>query len=157
MIILTHITSALVIAKFVDIYVPHPYSQELLYGVSVACSLVPDVNVLWHKKMKTHHDDFTHYPIFWTSVGLLSSFISPFFGFLLLSNTLFHLLLDTFGYTIGVKWFMPFSGKEYSFTILNKDKIDHSYMERVYYFIQHPSELKIQLLFNFVFIVLVFI
>ena len=151
---ITHITAGLVIAKYTNLYLPHSYSPELIYGASVVCSLLPDINVLWHKKLITHHNDFTHYPIFWLCTSLGIFLINRFWGLLILLNTLVHLTLDTFGWRIGVRWLMPFKNKEYSFTKLIADKSDLTVQKIFQHLKNNPTNLVLEVSFNIVFICL---
>lgn len=102
----------------------------------IVFSIAPDSNLFW-KKITEHHRDFTHYPIFWLLTAVvvflaeyflgLSSFI---FTLSLLASTIVHLLLDTFGISLGVHWLAPFSYREFSFTDLDKSGLDRTPKEK---------------------------
>lgn len=102
----------------------------------VAFSLLPDLNLAW-KKISDHHRDFTHYPIFWLMVAAVVFLLEYFTGsatfiftLSLLASTFVHLLLDTFGITLGVHWLAPFSYREFSFTNLDKSGLNRSHKQK---------------------------
>lgn len=100
--------------------------------VAIFFSLLPDINLLW-KRVKEHHSDFTHYPIFINVISILYILISYLFfpQSLILSITIFvslnfHYFLDTFGFRLGLKWFYPLLNKEFSFRKLNDKNFEIS-------------------------------
>jgi len=104
--------------------------------VCIVFSLLPDLNLIW-KKISDHHRDFTHYPIFWLMVVAVVFLMEYFTGsttfiltLSLFASTFVHLLLDTFGITLGVHWLAPFNYHEYSFTSLDKSGLDRSPKEK---------------------------
>lgn len=144
---ITHLATGLALGKIIYQTTPDPLDTKLLpiLGVSTVLSILPDINLFWHKKIKTHHNSLTHYPLTWIGLTIFVAAIEFFLqsqNFILTKliffNSLLHLFLDTFGFTIGVKWFWPISQKEYSFTKLHKDKINISLSGRVKHFFNSP-------------------
>ncbi|KKT73113.1 MAG: hypothetical protein UX31_C0003G0055 [Candidatus Nomurabacteria bacterium GW2011_GWA1_46_11] len=148
----THLTSGLVIAKVVNSFFSQPLQPEHVIVISAAFALLPDVNLLWHRKLKSHHDDFTHYPAAWIAISGILFIASSFLGLLLFVNTMLHLILDTFGFTIGVKLLAPFNKREYSFTNLERDKADWSLKEKCRFLLKNPGRLNMELGINLLFI-----
>jgi len=130
---ITHLASGLVIGKIASEYAGLPYSTETIYLTSVVFSVLPDINYLWRKNIATHHDDFTHYPVFWLIVSFVVFSFNRFLGVLLLSNTFIHLFLDTFGWIIGIRWLTPFNKREFSFTRLEVGKRNLTRQDRIRY------------------------
>jgi len=110
--------------------------HHITIPVCIVFSITPDINILW-RKITEHHRDFTHYPVFWLLTAIVvflaeyflgsSSFI---FTLSLLASTIVHLLLDTFGISLGVHWLAPFSYREFSFTNLDKSGLDRTPKEK---------------------------
>lgn len=74
-----------------------------------------------------HHRTLMHYPLFWlTLCGLLfiggrvlrNDFLASFASITFITAML-HLILDTFGVTLGIYWLYPFSDREFSFLTLH--------------------------------------
>lgn len=103
-------------------------SLPLVVGLNVALSGAPDIDLLWKKNLRNHHDSLTHYPIFWIALTIILAILEKLVGHSgfvltrsLLISTLIHLILDTFGFATGIKWLWPLSNREFSFTTLQKD------------------------------------
>ncbi len=86
-------------------------------------SILPDFTGIFYNKIRDHHKDLFHVPLFWLIISsfifLLSSiFIKSFLitiSVLLFFETQFHLLFDFItGRTLGVRFLYPFNKKEYS-------------------------------------------
>lgn len=117
---------------------------KLTVPLNIGLSLLPDVNLLW-KKISDHHNDFTHYPLLWVILATIVWYLEPathIYSISVLLSGLFHLILDTFGMTIGVHWFAPFHSKEFSFTKIHeqpkqksmKSKIDQFHKTKHLYY-----------------------
>ncbi|MCA9380179.1 metal-dependent hydrolase [Candidatus Dojkabacteria bacterium] len=91
---------------------------SLTVPLNIGISLLPDINLLW-RKISDHHDDITHYPIVWIILSIVASVLegnTHIYSLSILFSGIMHLILDTFGMTIGVHWFAPFNSKQFSFT-----------------------------------------
>lgn len=109
----------------IDFYVDPGTSRKLIV-VGLLLSLLIDLDGLWIAN-PNHHISLLHYPLFWLGVSI-TTFIG---GVLLQSGTLkalaiviavasfTHLLLDTFGVTMGIFWLWPVSMQEFSFLQLH--------------------------------------
>lgn len=124
---LTHLTVGVALGQLlVSIDSQGLYQPHTIVLTSIFLSQLPDVNLLW-KPVKDHHNDFTHIPIFWIILSVCVSVVEYFifqsivFGLLVASSSLLHMGMDTFGKTIGIRWFAPFYKHEFSFTKLEKD------------------------------------
>ena len=129
MIIITHAITGAAIGALVNELISNPFEVQLIVLVSVFFALLPDINVLW-KDLAGHHEDITHYPIFWVVLSLVllsieSIFFTGYlFSLLLFVNTSLHMFLDLFGFRNGMHVLYPFSNKEYSITkIPTKDTL----------------------------------
>lgn len=105
--------------------------------VCIAFSIAPDINIFW-RKITEHHRDFTHYPFFWLIMVLAVFIIEYFlqsttfvFTLSLFMSSAVHLILDTFGIGLGVHWMAPFSHREFSFTSLDKSKLEKTNKEKL--------------------------
>lgn len=122
----SHLVAGLVIGKAVNSLAPATYlSIEQVYLVSATFSQIPDLNLLW-RNSREHHKDFTHYPFFWVFLVLVI-FLCEYFlsssyilSLLLFLNLALHILMDSFGWRVGMYWFAPFNYKEFSFTKLDE-------------------------------------
>ncbi len=107
------------------------FEQNSLMLVGIMGALIPDVDYVFFKNIKDHHNGIPHSPLFW----ILMSSITCLFAFsteniLLMSyiiaftiGVLVHLFLDWFsGRTAGIRVFYPFSKKVYSLYPLNPKK-----------------------------------
>lgn len=107
---------------------------------SIAFSLFPDINLLW-RGISDHHRDFTHYPVFLITVTVLVFLFEYFLGsasyilsLSLLFSSMLHLVLDTFGVSLGVHWLAPFNYREFSFTPLDKSSSHIPHTEKALLF-----------------------
>jgi hypothetical protein len=113
--------------------------RSTLILLCVFLSNFPDINLLWHRSLKTHHRDVTHFPIFTLAVTaivfLMELSMLPAGGYIFTKCVFLslsaHLLMDTFGNTVGVHWLYPFSMREFSFTSLRKEVLDESLKKRL--------------------------
>ncbi len=151
----THIASGLALATIlnkvgiihIDI-MPLWYSPLWVLIISLI-SVLPDINALW-TPIKKHHDDFTHYPLFWLAVGVVLGVIEFIktgqveLAILFAGLILLHFVLDTVGFSLGLKWLAPFSYKEYSFTSLNKDILEFSLKDKGKTYLKYTA-LKIEI------------
>ncbi|MCA9371713.1 metal-dependent hydrolase [Candidatus Woesebacteria bacterium] len=153
---LTHFSAGLVVGAIAQRYLPNSYLHgQTVYAISILASQLPDVNVFW-KPLKTHHDDLTHYPIFWVGMSALTAIVeyvlhkTPTIGFIIFISTILHMFLDTFGWSIGLRWLAPFSMHEFSFTPLEKDKVDFDNRAKLQSLFRHIS-FKYEILVNLLF------
>ncbi len=121
---LSHITSAIAISQA---FIPIINENSIVNMVIITIFAIwPDINLLWHRDLKTHHFDWTHYPIFPITILvflILAQMIlrvNLHIGMLFSISWIWHIFLDTFGIQNGVRWFWPISDKEFSFTKLTK-------------------------------------
>jgi hypothetical protein len=84
----------------------------------ITMTLLPDLDVLWTHGIRHHHETVFHMPIFWVVASLGAIAISPWVGYGMLIGSMQHMILDTFGYAMGLRWMAPFSNEEFSFTKL---------------------------------------
>jgi len=117
-------------------------------------SFMPDISILWSKKLKGHHRNLLHAPIFW----ILFLFVGFLVGvqkytILIGSLTLYHLFCDFLTAKItGVPLFYPFSEKEYSLKktsprmgLINPlNPLKKGYKKYVLYFLKDKTLLIIQ-------------
>ena len=137
----THIVSGLAVATIlnelgvtqIDI---QPLLLSPLWVVIIGfVSVLPDINVIWSPLTK-HHDDFTHYPLFWLIPSALIGSVEYVytgqlqFVWLFMALIVVHMLLDTVAFSVGVTWLAPFSKKEFSFTNINKEVLEFSFKEK---------------------------
>ena len=138
----THILTGLFLGLSTVNIFETPINSLIVVIISILFAQLPDINVLWHSSLKSHHDDFTHYPLFWLLVIPIIAFIetqilsSTYFSSLLVVNIFLHLIADTFGYYIAVKWLWPFSQKHFSFTPLRDEVMPGSFGEWLFKYIQ---------------------
>lgn len=109
---------------------------QIAVPACIVFSIAPDLNLFW-RKITEHHRDFTHYPVFWLLTAVVVFLAEYFLGLpsfiftlSLLASTIVHLLLDTFGISLGVHWLAPFSYREFSFTNLDKSGLDRTPKEK---------------------------
>lgn len=126
-----HIAIGLVIAKTFNNYTPSQYDSGFVYTSSVFFSVLPDLNILWHRNISTHHKDFFHYPLLWLLIGLITILINQFLGLLFTINLVVHFLMDTLGWTTGIYWLMPWNNNEFSFAPLQKERVNYSLKQRI--------------------------
>lgn len=90
----------------------------LIWGLAVSVGMDVDFT-----NIANHHMTLMHYPLFWVvlcgvvfTLGKLlnNHFIVTFATYTFMAAIL-HLLLDTFGVTLGIYWLYPFSTVEFSF------------------------------------------
>jgi hypothetical protein len=94
---------------------------SLTVPLNIGLSLIPDINLLW-RKISNHHNDITHYPILWVTLTIVVFLLegnAHIYSLSILFSGIMHLILDTFGMTIGVHWLAPFHSKQFSFTKLH--------------------------------------
>ncbi|HRN71208.1 MAG TPA: metal-dependent hydrolase [Candidatus Woesebacteria bacterium] len=106
---------------------------SLTVPLNIGLSLLPDINLLW-RKISDHHNDFTHYPLLWVILATIVWYLEPsphIYSLSILLSGLFHLILDTFGMTIGVHWLAPFNSKEFSFTKIHAQPEQKSMMSKI--------------------------
>ncbi len=94
-------------------------------------SMLPDFTGIFYNKIRDHHKDFFHVPLFWLIISLfifllsficMKSFLIT-ISALLFFETQFHLLFDFItGRTIGVRFLYPFIKKEYSLFPINRSR-----------------------------------
>lgn len=101
--------------------------------LNVGLSLLPDINLFW-RKISDHHNDVTHYPSFWVIMATLIWYVESetrLYSISVLLSGLIHLILDTFGMTIGVHWLAPFHLKEFSFTKIHSQPEQKSIKSKI--------------------------
>jgi len=92
-------------------------------AVLLLASVLPDFDLLWFHLADDcqhfHHTYWSHIPVFWLGVGVLTSVVAtalrhrsalPYIG-ALTAGTLLHMILDTVAG--GILWFYPLSPVEY--------------------------------------------
>ena len=91
-------------------------------------ALIPDIDFVFFKNIKDHHNSIPHSPLFWILVSSILYLLAFLTENTLLENyviaftigVLVHLFLDWFsGRTAGIRVFYPFSKKVYSLYPLN--------------------------------------
>jgi len=101
--------------------------RKLFIITTLIFSILPDIDILFVGGIARHHQTLTHAPLFWILVFILfnllalalnSAFIKT-ISFGILIGAISHMILDTFGMSIGLSWLAPFSWKDYSFLPLN--------------------------------------
>lgn len=91
----------------------------VLFGVM---SLLPDIDALWHSEINQHHKTVFHAPLSWVILSCLLSFYSLELALIMLFTALVHIFTDYLtGRTIGIAFFYPFKGEEYSLYPVQKE------------------------------------
>ncbi len=128
-----------------------PFTRVGIVVLAIVFSILPDINMLWKKRLQLHHKDPTHYPAITLVVGGLLFLAELLLGSsfvitkLWLACMLFHLFLDTFGSVIGVHWFWPFSKKQFSFLKLNSHVFDAHVFHRTLAYIRSVGQIEVML------------
>lgn len=127
-----HLAAGYLAIKLVDNINPSlGFGANELLLAGVVGSALPDVDFVFFKHIKDHHNSWFHAPSFWMFICLILILISLFLsnqGFrnisIALSIGLFtHLFLDWFaGRTAGIRVFYPISKKMFSLYPLNPQK-----------------------------------
>ncbi len=114
--------------------------SNLTVPLNIGLSLLPDINLIW-RKISDHHNDITHYPFLWVVLATIVWYLEPsphIYSQSILISGLLHLILDTFGMTIGVHWLAPFHSKEFSFTQIHPQPENKSVKSKINQF--HKSK-----------------
>jgi len=94
-------------------------------------SVLPDIDFMFFKYVKDHHNSWPHAPLFWIAIYLtvltpgfiLKNQIIKGYSTALIIGILIHLFLDWFsGRTAGIRMFYPFSQQVFSLYPLNPQK-----------------------------------
>lgn len=102
-----------------------------LLVVGLIGSVLPDIDFVFFKYMKDHHNSWPHAPLFWIAIYLIFFSIGIFlrnqiiqnYNTALIIGILTHLFLDWFsGRTAGIRIFYPFSEQVFSLCPLNPKK-----------------------------------
>lgn len=117
-------------------------------------SLIPDIGLLWSKKIKGHHKNILHAPLFWILILIVGFLIGiQKYTILISSLILFHLFCDFLTVKItGIPLFYPFSKKEYSLrktspkmgSVNPLKMFNKKYKKYVLYFLKDKTDLTIQ-------------
>lgn len=108
---------AVLVSKFFSVPL-----NVVLITLSVVFGLLPDIDApieiiqrgALGGKEAGFHRELTHYPIIYLPIlFLVSLFFGSFWGALLAINVISHLLHDSFWPGWGLKWFWPFSKRNY--------------------------------------------
>lgn len=121
----------------------HVHRQWVVMSTLVF-SILPDIDVVFLGRVAGHHQTITHTPIFWLSSGFCLWAASKFFkqpkvvavSIGLLVGSLSHMVLDTFGMSMGVAWLAPFSQKEYSFLPINPEYAANQWLQ---HYLESPA------------------
>ena len=120
---ISHTFAGILVLKLLSVMFPDIFLMTFpMMMLSIIFANLPDIDVLWSKKLNEHHKSILHAPIFWVSIlfiGLVISqatnLISDAIILLFFIQGVFHLFFDfIFGRTVGVPLFYPLSDKEYS-------------------------------------------
>lgn len=133
----SHIATGFVIGITYTKLTNNVIDDSTLILISLLSSILPDINVIWHKPLLKHHQSFTHYPIFWFILLLPITIYNTFISIvpneiihIVILNIITHHVLDTFALRSGIHWLYPFSSKEFSITkIMKIDKKKISFKE----------------------------
>ena len=123
--IIAHIPSGYILATIVLKRLQKAHvSSSLLIGMTVLGAVIPDVDLLYFYlidgRQTHHHKYFTHWPIIWVSLAMLSSgwaykarqSKAAFISMLVCLAAILHLMLDT---VVGdIWWLAPFVDKPYA-------------------------------------------
>ncbi|OGG95768.1 hypothetical protein A2V95_01035 [Candidatus Kuenenbacteria bacterium RBG_16_41_7] len=120
--------------------------------------MLPDLDILWAKKLNSHHVTYLHSPLFWIAIFIvlyIINFLFNLFGnwilYLYSFQVILHLLFDFIaGRTGGIPLLYPFVKREFSFLPLNKSRGDFhpSNIKEVIKFLKYYSTSKIQIAFE---------
>lgn len=111
------------ILRLLNTAFPNDFPMGTLFIVaSMALANIPDADVLWSKKLRTHHRSPLHKPLFWIALSMAGLALSSFTAFptrdiviLLSAQTAAHLAFDyATAMTTGIQVFWPLSEREYS-------------------------------------------
>lgn len=128
---ISHMFSGFLVLHILAVYMPvHFAKTEMFILLSAVFAIFPDLDIIWSKSLKDHHDSAFHMPFFWGVVtvlflvlGLSVKSIDPYVVLLFFAQVFTHLLLDyTTARFAGIHLLAPFSDKRYSlFRISPKD------------------------------------
>ncbi len=139
----THLLSGIAIGTFFVSIDGNTHIESSIMFLSAGISILPDINMIWHNRVSTHHQSFTHYPflvILFTIIISLVEFLvfkDIFYSMLISLNLILHLILDLFGLTIGIHLLWPFSNKEFSITKLHKELTNSNFKEKFRFIIRN--------------------
>lgn len=109
------------------IFITNIFNVEISYYLiifGVVCSLLPDIDILFHLKSGKRfidqnsykHRIFLHYPIPYIIIGSLIIFpFSNLYASIFVIISILHFIHDSIGIGWGVQWLYPFTKKYYSF------------------------------------------
>jgi hypothetical protein len=141
-----------VVLHVLTLYMPNHYAKTSAFILlSAIFAIFPDLDILWSKSLKDHHDSAFHMPFFWATVtvlflvlGLSVKWVDTYVVLLLFIQVFVHLTLDFItGRFAGLKLLAPFSDTWYSMFELkprhgnfNVKNIDKNVLRRYinYYF-----------------------
>lgn len=126
-------------------------------------SVLPDIDFVFFKYMKDHHNSWPHTPLFWIAIYLIFFSIGIFlrnqiiqnYSTALIIGILTHLFLDWFnGRAAGIRIFYPFSEKLYSLFPLSPEKgriptfliPNKEYVEFLKFYVQNKFLLAIEIM-----------
>ncbi len=128
---LGHVAGAYLAVQLVNTVDPSlNLDQASILIVGVMGGVIPDIDALFYKQVKNHHDSPLHIPLFWAAVFLVLFAMNYALGISLQKyiiavfvGVFSHFFLDWYGGRIaGVKFLYPFSQKRYSLFPLQFDK-----------------------------------
>lgn len=132
MILPTHISGGYLALNIVNKINPNlGLSTNGLMIAGLVGSVLPDIDFVFFKYVKDHHNSWPHAPLFWIAIYLLiitlgfilKNQIIKGYSTALIIGILIHLSLDWFsGRTAGIRIFYPFSEQVFSLYPLNPQK-----------------------------------
>lgn len=132
MILPAHISGGYLALNIVNkIYPNLGLSTNGLMVAGLVGSVLPDIDFVFFKYVKDHHNSWVHAPLFWIAIYLviftlgliIKNQVIKDYSTALIIGILTHLFLDWFsGRTAGIRIFYPFSEQVFSLYPLNPKK-----------------------------------
>jgi len=95
---------------------PDYLSLFIVLGIGVGI----DIDIIF---VRPHRISFLHYPLTWVIVGLIFSYLSVEYTYIIIASSLGHFILDSIDWT--VYWLAPFSMRGFGLKIHEKNsKLD---------------------------------
>lgn len=127
--LIAHLPAGYILGKLLTHINPSQRPQHWLLFFVCTGAVLPDIDFLYFhlidNRQHHHHSYWTHYPITWISLALLSSLLIKlklrwsgiWYVVYLSSGGILHVILDSFAGSI--RWLIPFSSEGFSLFTVN--------------------------------------